>query len=288
MDLEERFRVPEKGVRLADCDPADTAGLDEDDARRRRERDLERLAELQERLFAERTRGLLVVLQGLDASGKDGTIAHVMRAVNPQAVAVSSFKQPTPTELAHDFLWRVQQALPPRGHIGVFNRSHYEEVVVVRVHPEHLAAQAIEPARAANREFWEQRFEDIIAWERHLARDGTRIIKFFLNISKEEQRRRFLARAEKEHKMWKFSASDVAERAHWDHYQRAYDDALRATSTAEAPWYVIPADHKWFLRTAVAAIIADHLRAMDPRFPQPSAAELAAMEAAVASLRAEG
>ena len=288
MDLEERFRVAQKDFRLADRDPADTAGMDEDDARRRREHDLERLTELQERLFAERTRALLVVLQGLDASGKDGTIAHVMRAVNPQAVSVSSFKQPTPTELAHDFLWRVEQALPPRGHIGVFNRSHYEEVVVVRVHPAHLAAQAIEPGRAAHREFWEQRFEDIVAWERHLARDGTRIIKLFLHVSKEEQRRRFLARAEEEHKMWKFSAGDVAERAHWDHYQRAYDEALRATSTAEAPWYVIPADHKWFLRTAVAAIIADHLTAMDPRYPKPSAAELAAMEAAVASLRAEG
>jgi PPK2 family polyphosphate:nucleotide phosphotransferase len=288
MDLEERLRVPQKGFRLADCDPADTAGLDEDGAQRRREHDLERLTELQERLFAERTRALLVVLQGLDAAGKDGTIAHVMRAVNPQVVSVSCFKQPTSTERAHDFLWRVQHALPPRGHIGVFNRSHYEEVLVVRVHPEHLAAQAIDPARAAHREFWEQRFEDIVAWERHLARDGTRIVKFFLHISKEEQRRRFLARAEKERKMWKFSAGDVAERAHWDRYQRAYDDALRATSTAEAPWYVIPADHKWFLRTAVAAIIADHLTAMDPRYPQPSAAELAAMEAAIASLRAEG
>jgi polyphosphate kinase 2 (PPK2 family) len=156
------------------------------------------------------------------------------------------------------------------------------------VHPEHLAAQAIEPGRAAHREFWEQRFEDIVAWERHLARDGTRIVKLFLHISKEEQRRRFLARAEEERKMWKFSAGDVAERALWDHYQRAYDEALRATSTAEAPWYVVPADHKWFLRTAVAAIIATHLRAMDPRYPQPSAAELAAMEAAVATLRAEG
>ena len=288
MDLEKRFRVTQKDFRLADCDPADTAGMDEDDARRRREHDLKRLAELQERLFAERTRGLLVVLQGLDASGKDGTIAHVMRAVNPQAVSVTCFKQPTATELAHDFLWRVQQALPPRGHIGVFNRSHYEEVVVVRVHPEYLAAQAIEPGRAAHREFWEQRFEDIVAWERHLARDGTRVVKLFLHISKEEQRRRFLARAEEERKMWKFSAGDVAERAHWDQDQRAYDEALRATSTAEAPWYVVPADHKWFLRTAVAAIIAAHLRAMDPRYPQPSGAELAAMEAAVASLRAEG
>jgi PPK2 family polyphosphate:nucleotide phosphotransferase len=287
MDLEVRFRVPQKGFRLAGRDPADTAGLGKAEARPRREHDLERLAELQERLLAERRRALLVVVQGLDASGKDGTIAHVMRAADPQALSVTCFKQPTRTELAHDFLWRVQQALPPRGHIGVFNRSHYEEVVVVRVHPELLAAQAIDPARAAHRGLWEQRFEDIVAWERHLARAGTRVVKLFLHISKEEQRRRFLARAEQQRKRWKFSAGDVAERAHWDDHQRAYDEALRATSTPEAPWYVIPADHKWFARTAVAAIVTAHLRAMRPRHPQPTGAERAAMEAAVARLRAE-
>jgi PPK2 family polyphosphate:nucleotide phosphotransferase len=287
MDLERRFRVPERGFRLADCDPGDTAGLDKQDAEGWRERDFAQLAELQERLYAEGTRSLLVVLQGLDAAGKDGTIKHVMRCLNPQGVSVTSFKEPTSTELAHDFLWRAQVALPARGHIGVFNRSHYEEVVVVRVHPERLAAEAIDPERAGHCEFWEQRYEDVAGWERHLARDGTRIVKFFLNISKEEQRRRFLARAEKDEKNWKFSPADIAERVHWDAYQRAYEQALRATSTADAPWYVIPADHKWFLRTAVTSILAAHLTEMDPRFPEPSPEERLAMEAAVAALRAE-
>jgi PPK2 family polyphosphate:nucleotide phosphotransferase len=288
MDLAARFLVPDRGFRLADRDARDTAGLDEHEAERRRERDLERLADLQERLYAEGRRALLVVLQGLDASGKDGTVKHVIGAVNPQGVTIAAFKQPTATELAHDFLWRAQQALPARGRIGVFNRSHYEEVVVVRVHPEHLEAQGIDPAQAADPGFWNGRFEDIAAWERHLVREGTRVVKFYFNISKEEQRRRFLARVESERKLWKFSARDVAERRHWDAYQRAYEDALRATSTADAPWYVIPADHKWFLRTAVASIIADHLAAMDPRFPLPSDEELAELRDAVDALRAEG
>ena len=288
MDLAQRFRVPDTGFRLADRDPRDTAGLDEQEGERRRERDLERLADLQERLYAEGTRALLVVLQGLDASGKDGTIKHVMRAVDPQGVTIAAFKQPTTTELAHDFLWRVDRALPARGHVGVFNRSHYEEVVTVRVHPDELAAQGIDPARAADPTFWNQRLEDIAAWERHLVREGTGVVKFYLNISKEEQRRRFLARVDSERKLWKFSAGDVAERRHWDAYQRAYEDALRATSTADAPWYVIPADHKWFLRTAVASIVADHIAAMDPRFPLPSDDDLAELREVVEALRAEG
>jgi PPK2 family polyphosphate:nucleotide phosphotransferase len=288
MDLERRYRVKGKDFRLADCDPADTAGLDKPDGKKQREADLERMAELQERLYAEGRRSLLVVLQAMDAAGKDGTIANVMRGLNPQGVSVTSFKEPTSTELAHDFLWRAQLALPRRGHVGVFNRSHYEEVLVVRVHPDYLAAQGIAPQRAEHHGFWEGRLEDIASWERHLARCGTRVVKFFLNVSREEQRRRFLARAEEERKHWKFSAGDVAERKHWDAYQQAYEDALRATSTDDAPWYVVPADHKWFLRTAVAAIIADHLKAMDPRYPDPSEQELKAMEAAVAELRAEG
>jgi PPK2 family polyphosphate:nucleotide phosphotransferase len=281
MDLERRFRVPEKGFRLADRDTGDTAGLDKADGKKRRAKDLERLAELQERLYAEGTRSLLVVLQAMDAAGKDGTIAHVLRGLNPQGVSVTSFKQPTSTELAHDFLWRVQRAVPARGYIGVFNRSHYEDVLVVRVHPEHLA-------RPPQDGLWEGRYEDIVAWERHLRREGTRVIKFFLNISKEEQRRRFLARAEQDRKNWKFSAGDVVERRQWEAYQQAYEDALRATSTNEAPWYVIPADRKWFLRTAVASIITGHLAEMDPKYPEPTPDELAAMEAAVAELHAEG
>ena len=287
-DLEGRFRVPGKGFRLAERDPGDTAGLDKDKGRKRRERDLARLAELQERLYAEGTRSLLIVLQAMDAAGKDGTISHVAGGFNPQGVVVTSFKAPTATESAHDFLWRTQLALPPRGHVGVFNRSHYEEVLVVRVHPEFLAAQGIAPGTAEDSGFWKERYESIVAWERHLARNGTRVVKFFLHVSKAEQRRRFLARAEEERKNWKFSAGDVAERGHWDAYQEAYEKALRATSTDDAPWYVIPADHKWFLRTAVTSIVAEHLEAMDPRFPEPSQQELAEMEAAVAELRAEG
>jgi PPK2 family polyphosphate:nucleotide phosphotransferase len=287
MDFEQRFRVPEHGFRLADRDPGDRAGLDKDEAQERREADLERLAELQERLYAEGERSLLVVLQALDAAGKDGTIKHVMRAVDPQGVSVTSFKQPSRVELAHDVLWRAQVALPARGHIGVFNRSHYEEVLVVRVHPEYLAAEAIDPARARDTSFWQERYEDIRTWERHLTRSGTRVVKLFLHVSKAEQRRRFLARAEDEEKLWKFSAADVRERRFWDDYQQAYEAALQATSTADAPWYVIPADHKWFLRTAAAAILVHHLEAMDPRFPQPSDDKRAEMLEAVEELKAE-
>ena len=281
MHLEGRFRVPEKGFRLKDCDPGDTAGIDEEDAKHQRSKDLERMAELQERLYAEGRRSLLVVLQAMDAAGKDGTIAHVMRGLNPQGVTVTSFKQPSAIELAHDFLWRAHKAVPARGYIGVFNRSHYEDVLVVRVHPEYLVIPHHDG-------LWRERHEDIAAWERHLWREGTRVIKFFLNVSREEQRRRFLARAEQERKHWKFSAGDVAERHHWDAYQEAYEDVLRATSTRHAPWYVVPADHKWFLRTAVASIITEHLEEMDPKYPEPASEQLAAMEAAVAELRAEG
>ena len=223
----------------------------------------------------------------MDAAGKDGTIEHVMSGVNPQGVRVTSFKQPTVHELAHDWLWRHQVALPMRGEIGIFNRSHYEEVVVLRVHPEHLAGQAQDPAAGEKREFWEQRYEDIAAWERHLHRSGTRVVKFFLHVSRAEQRQRFLDRAKEPDKHWKFSAGDVAERAHWDAYQEAYADALKATSTEHAPWYVIPADHKWLMRTAVAAILVHHLEAMDPQVPTLSDEDAEEMKRAVAELEAE-
>jgi PPK2 family polyphosphate:nucleotide phosphotransferase len=287
MDLEKRFRVAAKGFALAEHDPADDAGMDKAQGRERLDASLERLAELQERLYAEGTRALLVVLQAMDAAGKDGTIAHVMRGMNPQGVAVTAFKQPTADELAHDFLWRTQLALPARGRIGVYNRSHYEEVLVVRVHPELLAAEGIDPQRGLDKAFWRERFDDIAAWERHLARNGTRVVKLFLHVSRAEQRSRFLARADEERKHWKFSAFDVRERRSWDAYQKAYEEALRGTSTEDAPWYVVPADHKWFLRAAVADILVHHLEDMDPRYPEPSPEELAAMEAAVAELRAE-
>ena len=283
MDLEDRFRVRPKGFKLADHDTGDKAGLDKKTSEELRAQDLEKLDALQERLYAEGRRALLVVFQAMDAAGKDGTIAHVMGGLNPQGVRVTSFKQPTRTELAHDFLWRCQLALPARGEIGIFNRSHYEEVITVRVHPEYLAAQGLE----ASRGLWKQRYDAITAWERHLHASGTRVVKFFLHVSKAEQRERLLARAEQPDKRWKFSARDVAERAHWDEYQRAYEAALAATSTGHAPWYVIPADRKWLMRTAVASILVHHLEAMDPRFPEPSAEEQAEIREAVAQLRAE-
>ena len=283
-DLEQRFRVPEHGFRLADRDPGDRGGLTKKQGKKVRSDDLERLADLQARLYAEGRRALLVVLQGLDASGKDGTIKHVMSGLNPQGVSVTSFKQPTRPELAHDFLWRMQPALPARGRIGVFNRSHYEEVLVVRVHPELLAEQEIDPSRAAHPKFWTQRFEEIAAWERHLTLAGTRTIKFFLHISKSEQLKRFLARVEQPDKNWKFSAADLHEHHYFDAYQHAYEAALKATSSDEAPWYVVPADHKWFLRTAVATIVVDHLADMDPAYPVPSKRQLAETRAAVRQL----
>ena len=287
MDYEKRFRVRPKGFELAGHDCADTAGADEKKSAARRKRDLERLEDLQERLYAEGRRSLLVVFQAMDAAGKDSTIAHVMSGLNPQGVRVTSFKQPTRTELAHDWLWRCQVALPARGEIGIFNRSHYEEVVAVRVHPEFLAGQAIDPGQAGKDAFWKQRFEDIATWERHLERSGTQVVKFFLHVSRKEQRERILARADEPDKQWKFSPGDVAERVHWDAYQDAFEAALRATSTKEAPWYVIPADHKWFMRTAVAAILVHHLEAMDPDFPKLSKADRSAMHEAVAALEAE-
>jgi PPK2 family polyphosphate:nucleotide phosphotransferase len=287
MNFEQRFRVPEKGFRLADRDPSDVGGLRKDEAKARRQADLGRLAELQERLYAERRRTALIVVQGVDASGKDGIVKHVIGAMNPQGLSVAPFKRPSLEELEHDFLWRVHAALPARGRVGVFNRSHYEEVLVARIHPELLAAEGIDPARGQDPTFWEQRLADILAWERHLARERTRVVKFFLHLSKEEQRKRFEARARRPDKQWKFSFEDLREHRYWDAYQRAYEAALRATSTAQTPWYVIPADHKWFLRTAVAAILLHHLSAMDPRFPQPTHEERAEMLADVAKLRDE-
>jgi PPK2 family polyphosphate:nucleotide phosphotransferase len=284
VDFEQRFRVPDHGFRLADRDPSDDAGLSKSQARQQRSTDVERLAELQDRLYAEGRRTLLVVLQGLDASGKDGTIKHVMSGVNPQGVAVTSFKRPTAAELAHDFLWRTQLALPARGRIGVFNRSHYEEVLVVRVHPELLADEALDPGAAQDPEFWNKRFEDIATWERHLTRSGSRVVKFFLHVSQDEQRRRLLARVEQPEKYWKFSSADLREHDYWEAYQHAYQAVLSATSTRRAPWYVIPADHKWLLRTAVAAIIVQHLSDMDPQYPTPSEHERGEMREAAASL----
>ncbi len=287
MNLEKRFRAAGKDLDLADFDPADDGGLDKAAAEQLRAADLERLRELQERLYAEGRQALLVVVQAMDAAGKDGTISHVMSGVNPQGVQVTSFKQPSSLELSHDWLWRCSQALPPHGAIGIFNRSHYEEVLVLRVHPEYLAGQGVDP-KAVDASFWKERLKTIAAWERHLGACGTRVVKFFLHVSREEQRERFLARAAEQDKHWKFNPGDVAERRHWDAYQAAYEEALRATSTDDAPWYVIPADHKWLMRTAVSSIVVDHLERMDPRFPEIGDEDRATMDAAVAALEAEG
>jgi PPK2 family polyphosphate:nucleotide phosphotransferase len=287
-DLESRYRVRPGRFRLADHDPADTAGLDRTRARKLRTADVARLRSLQGRLYAEQRQSLLVVLQGLDASGKDGTIAHVMRGVNPLGVQARAFGRPTPTELAHDWLWRCVLALPERGHIGIFNRSHYEEVTAVRVHGEYLAAERVDPEHGRDERFWEARYKTIAAWERHLAACDTRVVKFFLHISREKQRERLLARATDPEKQWKFSADDVAERRRWDAYQAAYEAALRATSTRAAPWYAIPADHKWLTRTAVAQIVVHHLELMDPRHPEPDEAQRRAAAEAVRLLLDEG
>ena len=287
MDYEKRFRVPARGFTLAKRATDDKAGTNKAASEKQREQDLERLDVLQERLYAEGRRSLLVVFQAMDAAGKDGTIEHVMSGLNPAGVQVTSFKQPTSAELAHGWLWRHIVALPPRGQIGIFNRSHYEEVVAVRVHPQWLEAQAIDPARGEQAGFWKERFEDIRMWERYLDRSGTRVVKFFLHVSRDEQRQRFLDRVAEPEKNWKFSPSDVEERQHWDAYQQAFDAALGATSTKESPWYVIPADRKWFMRTAVASILVHHLDDMDPQFPEPTAEDRAMMEAAVKALEAE-
>jgi PPK2 family polyphosphate:nucleotide phosphotransferase len=232
-------------------------------------RGIEQLSEAQELLWASDSRALLLVFQAMDAAGKDSTVKHVMSGVNPQGVQVVSFRQPSNEELDHTFLWRISKALPERGRIGIFNRSHYEEVVALRVHPEWLDRQKL-PGGDRGPDFWAARYDDINAWERHLDRNGTRILKFFLHVSKAEQKRRFMARLDKPHKQWKFNAADVAERAHWDDYMQAYEDAISATSTDWAPWYVLPADHKRVMQAMAAAIIVDTIGSLDLRWPTVS------------------
>jgi PPK2 family polyphosphate:nucleotide phosphotransferase len=265
----EPFRVtPGSKVNLAkDFDPASKAGVkNKQTGAERLAEGVRLLAEYQARLAAQDTWGVLVVLQALDAAGKDGTIRHVMSGVNPQGVAVHSFKVPSVEELNHDFLWRYAQRLPGRGEIGIFNRSHYEEVLVVRVHPENLDRQRL-PKAAKKGDVWKRRYREINEWERHLTDNGFRIVKLLLNLSKEEQRIRFLRRLDLPDHNWKFSAADVRERERWDDYQKAFSETLSHTSTEWAPWFVIPADHKWFARIAAASVIAHTLMEIDPRFP---------------------
>ena len=287
-ELADTLRVaPGADVELArDFDPAFRAGWRKREATDTLQRNIELLADCQDRLAAEARRGLLVVLQGIDAAGKDGTVRHVMSGVNPQGVTVRSFKVPSADELGHDFLWRYACALPGRGQIGIFNRSHYEEVLVVRVHPELLENERV-PDGAPADELWHRRYRDINDWERHLSDNGFRIVKLFLNLSKEEQRIRFLKRIDLAEKNWKFSASDAHERRYWDDYQVAFSRMLSHTSTDWAPWYVIPADRKWFARIAVSAVIITTLMELDPEYPTISDEERQALERVRAELEAE-
>ena len=287
--LIKRYRIDDpEHFKLAAFDPADTGGLDldKDNAKAMLEQDVERLAKLQERLYAHDRWALLVVLQAMDAAGKDGVIKHVMSGVNPQGCEVHPFKAPNAEELDHDFLWRVAMRLPQRGRIGIFNRSHYEEVLVVRVHPEMLAHQKL-PKQVVGKDIWKQRFKDIRGFERHLARNGVAVVKFFLHISKEEQRQRLLARVDEPAKRWKFSMTDIAERKLWDKYMDAYEDMIRATSREEAPWYVVPADHKWFARLVVAAAMIDALEALDLEYPKVEGKALVELQQVRAALVAE-
>lgn len=275
-----RLRVdPGRQVTLArDFDPGATdCFTDKAAAKEALAEGVELLAEYQARLAAQDRHGLLVVLQAPDAAGKDGAIKHVMSGLNPQGVRVESFKVPSDEDLDHDYLWRYHRALPRRGQIGIFNRSHYEEVLVVRVHRELLDRQHLPPEPEPHR-IWDRRFREINGWERFLVDNGFRIVKIFLNLSKEEQRKRLLARIDTPDKRWKFSPADLAEREVWDDYQRAYQEVLNHTSTEWAPWYVVPADHKWFARLAVAAIVIQALVDIDPRYPEVSAAQLAQLE----------
>jgi len=287
--LIKRFRIDDPDrFRLASFDPADTGGLnlDKDEAKAVLAEDLGRLSDLQERLYADDRWALLIVLQAMDAAGKDGVIKHVMTGLNPQGCLVHAFKAPTPSELDHDFLWRAAQYLPARGNIGIFNRSHYEEVLVVRVHQELLERQRI-PKDLIGKDIWKKRFKSIRAFERHLARSGTIVLKFFLHVSKEEQRRRFLDRLEQPAKRWKFSMGDVAERRLWDKYMAAYEDMIRATSRPYAPWYAVPADNKPFARLVVAKAMIEALEGLDLKFPRVDPAALKDMEKVRKALLAE-
>jgi PPK2 family polyphosphate:nucleotide phosphotransferase len=278
------YRVTDgKGFRLKKVKPDDTRGLDKGKAKDLLEEGIEKLAEMQDRLYAQDQWGVLLVFQAMDAAGKDSTIKHVMSGINPQGCQVSSFKAPTSTELDHDYLWRTTMALPERGRIGIFNRSYYEEVLVVRVHPGILKGQKL-PPKVVSKRIWKERFEDIAAFERYLARQGFAILKFFLHVSKEEQKKRFLARLDRPEKNWKFSAADLEERGYWNDYQKAYEDAIRHTARPHAPWYVVPADHKWFTRLVVAATLDQTLDSLNLAYPTVSEEKRKELEACRAEL----
>jgi PPK2 family polyphosphate:nucleotide phosphotransferase len=270
------FRIDSgKGFRLKDHDPDAHDGVaDKEAAEPLLQACVERIAELQDQLYASDSWSLLLIFQAMDAAGKDGTIKHVLSGVNPQGCQVYSFKAPSAEEIDHDFLWRTTKRLPERGRIGVFNRSYYEEVLVVRVHPEYLGRQKL-PPEVVGKRIWEERYESINDLEKHLARNGTVIRKFFLNVSKDEQRARFLKRLDDPDRNWKFSSADCSERQHWDAYQESYEAAIRATASEHAPWYVVPADRKWFTRVAVASAIVDALESLGIDYPEVTPAQKA-------------
>jgi PPK2 family polyphosphate:nucleotide phosphotransferase len=285
------FRVTDgRKFRLEDVSPGETLGLKSEDKSRAKQvlaQGVEALAALQDMLYAQDRWAVLLIFQAMDAAGKDGAIKHVMSGVNPQGCQVYSFKAPTSEELDHDYLWRCVKALPERGRIGIFNRSYYEEVLIVRVHPEYLGAQRLPPA-LVDEKIWDHRYRDIRAFERYLSRNGVLIRKFFLHISKVEQKRRFLDRIDDPTKNWKFSSADTKERGYWDAYMKAYEDMIRNTSTPEAPWYVVPADNKWFSRLVVAAAVIDGLASLDLAYPDFGEAKLKELAAARKVLTAKG
>ncbi len=277
----EPYRVDQgKKFRLKDCDPADTAHLrSEEHAQDLLDKGIARMTELQDKLYAQDRWAVLLIFQGMDAAGKDSAIKHVMSGVNPQGCQVYSFKTPSGEELDHDYLWRVVKNLPERGRIGIFNRSYYEEVLVVRVHPEVLANERLPPL-LVTKKIWEERFEDICSIERYLSRNGTVIRKFFLNVSRKEQKKRFLDRLQRPEKNWKFSPADLRERERWNAYMDAYEEMIANTSTPQAPWFVIPADNKWFTRAAVAAAVVDALDDLKLSYPKADARKRKELEAA--------
>jgi PPK2 family polyphosphate:nucleotide phosphotransferase len=276
-----------KGFRLKDHDPGETRWIkSKEEAAEALKQGVAVLSDLQEKLYAQDRWALLLIFQAMDAAGKDSTIKHVMSGVNPQGCQVYAFKAPSPEELDHDYLWRTTRSLPERGRIGIFNRSYYEETLVVRVHPEYLSSQKI-PPELVTRRIWNERYEDINAFERYITRNGIAVLKFFLNVSKAEQRRRFLSRLEEPSKNWKFSVADLRKREHWDDYMVSYEDTIKHTAAEHAPWYVVPADHKWFTRIVVASAVVDALDGMSLAFPELDAAKRRELRAARQALLSE-
>jgi PPK2 family polyphosphate:nucleotide phosphotransferase len=288
--MAEPYRVTRgRRFRLDDVDPGDTGPLkksDKDKARETLQAGVQALADLQDMLYAQDKWGILLIFQAMDAAGKDGAIKHVMSGINPQGCQVASFKGPSAEELDHDYLWRCQKHLPERGRIGIFNRSYYEEVLVVRVHPEILQKQKLPPSLVTGT-IWKQRYEDIAAFERYLGRNGLLVRKFFLHVSRKEQKRRFLERLETPEKNWKFSSADAKERGYWKQYMAAYEDMIRATSTKDAPWYVVPADNKWYTRLVVAAAIVDAMASLKLKYPEVGPAQVKELATAKRVLLAE-